>query len=106
MQWEKKRERKAKVSSSSSSFSGFSPSMPVPLGQLPSSLGSVVVTTTPSACLVCMVSITAAATNVSSTPFVPPADVTPVEPSCKLCRVECTREKEKMLATFEDLWDS
>ena len=37
LQYEKKRERKAKASSSSS---GFSPSMLVPMGQLPSSVGS------------------------------------------------------------------
>ena len=38
--------------------------------------------------------------------FVPPADVTLVEPSRKRGRVESSREREKMLATFEDLWAS
>ena len=104
MQWEKKREQKAKASFSSSSFSGLSPSMPVTLCQLPSSVGSCVVTTTPPTSSECMVTVTAAAQIVSTAPFMPPADVTPVERSRKRRRVESVREREKMLAAFEDLW--
>ena len=105
LQQEKKRERKAKASSSSSSFSGFSPSMPLPLGQLPSSVGSGVVTTTLSSS-VCAVTFSTAASIVSATPFVSPVGITPVEPSHKQRRVESLREREKMLAAFEELWAS
>ena len=97
LQQEKKRKRKAK--GSSSSFSDFPPSMPVPLRQLPSFLGTGVVTTTPSL-LVCAVTFLAAA------PFVPPVDVTPVEPNCKRLGVNSLREKVKMLTAFEELWAS
>ena len=100
-----KRERKVKDSSSSSSFSGFSPSMLVPLNQLPSSVGSGVVTMTPFSS-VCVVIFLATAPVVSTAPFVSPAGVTPIEPSRKRHWVESPREKEKMLATFEDIWTS
>ena len=103
LQWEKKRERKAKASSSS--LSGFSPSMPVPLGQLQSSVGSDMVTTTSSS-LVCAVTFSTAASIVSATLFVSPAGVTSVELSRKRRRVEFPREREKMLAAFEELWAS
>ena len=46
VQHEKKKERKAKASSSSSFISGFSPSVPVPLCSLPFPLRSSVVATT------------------------------------------------------------
>ena len=72
---EKKCERKAKAFSSS--FSGFLLSMPVPLCQLPSSVGTSVVTTTPSSAM-CVATFSVAA------PLVPPVDVTPVEQSRKL----------------------
>ena len=102
MLWEKKRERKAKAFCSSSPFLGFLPVLPVPLGQLPS-LGFVVITMTLSVSLVYVVLVTTAAPIVSALLFVPSADVTPVETNCKLCRVECPRKKEKVLAAFEDL---
>ena len=74
LQWEK-RERKAKASSSS--FSGFSPSMPVPLWQLPRSVGSYVVTMTPSSS-VSAVTFSATATVVSAAPFASTVGVTPM----------------------------
>ena len=80
--------------------------MPVPLGQLSSSTGSVVITTTPSASSVYTVLVTFTASIVSATLFVPPADVSPNEPSHKLRKVECSWEKERMLAAYEDLWAS
>ena len=69
LQQEKKHERKAKASSSS--FSGFSPSMPVPLCQLPLSAGTGVVTTTPSSS-VCVVFFSAATPVDFATLFVLP----------------------------------
>ena len=47
IQRERKKERKAKAAPYHSSFSGFSPSMPVPLCKLSSSVESVSVTTVP-----------------------------------------------------------
>ena len=99
----KKCERKAKASSSS--LSGFSPSMPVPLCQLPLCAETSVVTTAPSSS-VCAVTFSAAAPAISAAPFVPPMDVTPVEPSRKWSRVDSLQERAKMLATFEELWAS
>ena len=104
LQRERKKERK--TMSSFSSFPGFSPSMPVPLGQLPSFAGSGVVTTSPSASTVCAVTFSVAGPVVAATPFVPPSDVTSVEPSRKRCHVEDLRERERMLAEFEDFWAS
>ena len=85
VQREKKRERKAKASSSS--FSGFFLAMLVPLCQLPSPVGSGVMMTTP-LLTVCPVSFSACAPVVSTIPFVPPLEVTPVEPDRKRHRVE------------------
>ena len=90
----------------SSSFSGFSPSMPVPLGQVPSSVGSRVITTYPSESSVCAVTYSVAGATVSTTPFVPPPTVTPVETGHKRHRVEDREEWELMLAEFENLWAS
>ena len=73
-------ERQAKASSSS--FSGFSCSMPVSLCQLPSPAGTGVVTTTPSF-TACAATYLAAAPLVSSTLFVPPGDVNSMEPGRK-----------------------
>ena len=67
LQWEKKRERKAKASSSS--FLSFSPLMLVPLWQLLSSAGAGVVTTTP-------LSTAFAVTFLAAAPFVSPVGVT------------------------------
>ena len=67
MHWGKKCERMVKASSSSSSFLGFPPSMPVPLCQQPSSAGTGVVTTTPSSSA-CAVTFPAAAPVVSAAP--------------------------------------
>ena len=59
---EKKGERKAKASSTSFSFSGYSPAMPVPQCQLLSPSGSGIVTTTPSLSSVCTVTYSGSAT--------------------------------------------
>ena len=99
LQWEKKHERKAKASSSSS----FLPVMPVPLRQLPFLAGSDVVTTTLSLS-VCAVTYSASAPVVATAPFVAMVDVTPVEPDCEWCHVVLPEERAKMLAAFEDLW--
>ena len=98
------RERKTKASSSSS-FSGFLPLMRVPLCRLPSPAGTGVVTTTPLS-VVCAVTFSAAAPIVSAAPFVPPVDITSVEPSCKQHRVDSLRKKASMLAVSEDIWAS
>ena len=103
LQQEKKRERKTK---SYCSFSGFSPSMPVPLGQLPSSAGSGVVTSTPSASTSCAVTFSVFGLFVSATLFVPSSDVTLVDPNCKHRRVEGLLEQERMLVAFKDVWAS
>ena len=81
-QHEKKHERKGKVYSSSSSFLGFFPSMPVPLCNLPSPVCSGIVTTTLSLAA-CSVTYSAATPIVSAAPFVPLSDVMPLEPSRK-----------------------
>ena len=43
---------------------------------------------------------------VSTAPFVPPVDITPVEPGHKQHRVKSLREKANLLAAFEELWAS
>ena len=86
LQREKKHERKAKASSTSSSFLGFLPAMPVPPCQLLLSAGAGGVTTIPSSS-VCSVTFLATALVVSAAPFVPSVDVTPMVPGCKWCRV-------------------
>ena len=93
---EKKRERKVKASSPSSSFSGFSSIMPVPLCQLPSPSDSGIVMTTPSSS-VCAVTYSASALIVSTAPLFAPLDVTPVEQDHKWHRVESPVERAKML---------
>ena len=84
---------------------GFLPSMPVPPDQLPSSVGSGVVTTTSSSS-VCVVTFLATASVISATLFVSLAGITPVKPGRKRRLVESPREREKMLAAFEELWAS
>ena len=69
VQHEKKKERKAK---SSSSFSGFSPSMSVPLRQLLFTLPRVV-STSASSTAVCAVTYTVAGLAVSTAPVTTPA---------------------------------
>ena len=76
------RERLTKPSSSSS-FSGFSPLMPVPLGQLPSPADSRVVTMSASPSAVCSITYAVAGPTVTAAPVVSTPSVTPVEPSCK-----------------------
>ena len=90
-------------SSSSSSFSGFSPLMPVPLGQLHSSTGFSVLTMSPSATAVCAVTYSVTGLAISVALFVPPSAATPVKPCGKRCHVEDPRERKGMLAEFEDI---
>ena len=75
-------QRERKGNASSSSFSMFSLSIPVLLSNLPSPVCTGVVTTA-SSLSVCSVTYSAATPVVLSTPFAPPLNVTPVEPSCK-----------------------
>ena len=97
LQREKKHERKAKASSSSSSYLGFSPFMPVPLCQLTLSAGTSMVATTLSSS-VCVVTYSATAPVVSAATFVLSMDLTPVEPSHKRRLFNSPREKAKMLS--------
>ena len=102
LQREKKHDRKAKASSSS--FSGFLPSMPEHLCQLPSFAGTGVVTTTPSSmvcgdlldccssCLRC--SVCAACGCYSCGAGL----------QAKSCGI--AEKRAKMLAAFEDIWTS
>ena len=59
--------------------------------------------TTPSSS-VCVVNYLASAYVVSTTPFVAPLDVTPVEPDRKWRCIELSEEQAKLLAAFEDIW--
>ena len=99
-------ERKMK-SLFSSCFTGFSPSMPVPLGQL-SSVDSVVVTTSTLLAAVCTMTVTLAVVG----PAVTTASVTSMpgllilEHPRKRCRVTDPKERVLMLANFEDWWAS
>ena len=68
LQCERKKERKTKLSSSS--FSGFSPSMLVPLGQLPSLAGSRVVATSASSFAVCATTYELVGPAVTTAPIV------------------------------------
>ena len=99
---ERKKNCVRKAKASSSSFSDFLPSMPVPLCQLPSPAGSDVVTTTPSSS-VCVVTYSATTSVISAALFIAPADATPVEPGHKQRHIE-SLEHAKMLAAFEDFW--
>ena len=69
--------------------------MPVPLGQLHSSAGSSVLTTSPSASTACAVTFLVTAPFVSAIPFVPPSDVTPVKPSRKCRCVEDPKSRRE-----------
>ena len=90
----KEKGAEGKAPSSFSSFSGFAPSMLVPLGQLPLYVGSHVVVMTPSTSSLCTITVTATAPIVSTAPFVPPADVAPAEHSCKHHQEESPWERE------------
>ena len=81
---------------------GLLPLMPVPLGQLPSSVGSGVVTTAPSS-LVCVVTFSAAAPVVFAVTFVSPADFTP-EPGRKQCWVISSRERSRRCSPLSKIY--
>ena len=92
LQREKKCERKAMASSLPLFFSsGFSSLMLIPLCRLPSFAGAGVVMTTPSP-MARAVTFLAAAPVVSAASFVPPVDITLVEPGCKRRLVKSPRE--------------
>ena len=78
----------------SSSFSRFLSSMPIPLGQLPSSASSSVVTMCASMSSVYPV--------VTAVPFVPLSTVTPVEPDHKRHCLEDHKERECTMRELED----
>ena len=99
LQQEKKHERKAEASSTSSSFSGFSPAMHVPLCQLPSPAGSGAVMTTPSSS-VCAVTYSVPTPVIFTASFIAPVDVTPVNPDRKRCHLESPEEHAKMFLAF------
>ena len=99
-QHEKKRGKKAKVSSSS--FSGFSPSMHVPLCNLPSPVCTGVVTAALSSTMF-SVTYLAATPVASSAPFAPPLNVMPAEPLCMLCHKDSSEDCLKMLAAVEEV---
>ena len=98
------KERKAKASSSSS-FLGFYASVPVPLCQFPSPVGTnVVMTTLLSAA--CAVTFSAALPIISAAHYVLLYDVMPLEPSCKHHMEDSTSSAEglEMLVGFEKVW--
>ena len=88
------------MASSSSSFSGFSPSAPVPLCHLLSSLCTGVVMTVSSSS-VCSMTSSAATPVVSTALIVLPLVVMPVEPVHKWRREDLLEDRQEMLATFE-----
>ena len=87
-------------SSLSSSFSSFSPSIPVPLGQLPSFTDSGVVTTSALSSAVCAVTFTVAGPAVTAAPVISTPEVMPVEHPRKHHRVTDPREQELMMLHF------
>ena len=102
LQHKRKKERKTK---SSSSFSGFSPSMLVPLGWLPSAdLG--VVTTSASSSAVCAVMFVVAGPAVTTAPVTLTPVVTLAKHPRKRRRVTDPKERELMMLNFEDWWTS
>ena len=92
-----KKERKAKSASSSFSFSGFSPSMPVPLCEWSSSMPKVIMTYAPSAS--CSVTFSSTAI-ISAQPFVSPNVPFAGEP-CRKCKRESS---ENYFISKEDVW--
>ena len=97
----KKKERKAK-SSFSSSFSGSSPVMPVPLSQLASTSG--VISTLASSTPVCAATYAVAGLSVSAVPLTSSAAV--VEQPQKRKRVTDPAERALMWENFRDWWAS
>ena len=105
----KKKERKVKTSSSSS-FSGLAPSMPVPLHNLYGSFDSAIVSTIATSADTYRISYTASSLIMSASPFISPVLSISVEPSRKRKR-ECsgsssTVTKEEMWAAFQKFWSS
>ena len=97
-----RKERKTK----SSSFSGFSPSMLVPLGQLPSPADSGVVTSLALSSAVCVAMFLVAGPTGTAAPVVSMPSVAPIELSHKWRRVMDPKERELMVLHFDDLWAS
>ena len=95
LQCERKRERKAK----SSSFSSFSPSVSVPLGQLSSADSA-------SSAAVCAMMFTVAVPAVTTAPVTSTPAVMVTEHPCKSRRVTDPKEWELMFVNFEDWWAS
>ena len=102
LQHGRKKERKMK--SSSSSFSGFSPSMPVPLEQLSSADSRVI--TTSSSTAVCAMTFVLASPSVTSAPVTSTPGLLVPEFPRKRRPVTDSKEHELMLANFEDWWAS
>ena len=104
MQREWKKDRRVKATFSSS-FSGFSPVMPVPLCQLSSPCDNIVVISVAlSAAFV--VNFAASSPVVSSAPFAPPSGGVSGEFSRKRHREDSSSytEKMEMWAVFEKIW--
>ena len=99
---EMKEERETEASSSS--FSSFSPSMPVPQGQLPSPADSGVVTMSALTSSVYAVTYSVVGPAVTTAPFVPPSTVIPIEPDCKRHCVEDHKDQEHIIMEFKDWW--
>ena len=101
------RERKAKSASSSSSLSGFSPSMPGPLCKLSSSsIDSAVVACIASSSLVCAVTFALSSPIVSGQPFVFSSAEIATEPGQKRKREDSESSailKMEMWTEFEKL---
>ena len=98
--------KKVKKTKSSSSFPGFSPSMPVPLGLLPSSADSGVVAASASSSAECAVTFAVADLAVTTALLASMHAVQVAEhPRKRLC-VTDPKELELMLANFEDWWAS
>ena len=97
MQHEKKKERRTNFSSS---FSGFSPSMPIPLGQLSSAMPGVV-STSASSTAVCVVTFAVAGPAVTAAPVTTTA-IPVAENPRKRKHVTDPKEQALMLENFED----
>ena len=104
LQHERKKERKTK--SFSSSFFGFSPSMPVLLGQLLLSADSRVITTSALSLTVCAVTFAVAGPAVNAAPVTSTSAVMVAEHPRKSRGVTDSKEQGLKLASFEDWWAS
>ena len=87
------------------SFSGFSPSIPVLLGQL-SSADSGVITTSASLAAVCAVTFVVAGPAVTAAPVTSTPELLVAELPQKRHQVMDPKEQEPLLANFEDWWAS